>query len=334
MDGAAGESKTTKLLLLDSLLQERHTMLGRLARLGSPLTQQVRQHGHHHAGMDGAAGGVFQQCCGKCLPQYNPARAIPMKWGVVYMGVFMAFWGLCYTVSPFRERQHMTLSYSYEVGSGLHGSLHGILGPLLHCQSIPGEAMQAAGEIEEGGMMTVWAGADGELGRACLAAIEWCKQEQHLEWPVCQVANHLYCGAKVLGGHTLALQFIEENRKDFNIRRTARLPVSGAFHTSLMEPALEPFKTALLNTRVRDPRVPIYSNYDNKIVTRAEQLQRWLPRQMVLAVRWESSMASMFRSGPADLLPQVFECGPGRGLSAILGKVNGKAAKNCKFISC
>ena len=54
----------------------------------------------------------------------------------------------------------------------------------------------------------------------------------------------------------------------------------------------------------------------------------------VSAVRWESSMASMFRSGPADLLPQVFECGPGRGLSAILGKVNGKAAKNCKFISC
>ena len=80
------------------------------------------------------------------------------------------------------------------------------------------------------------------------------------------MANHLYCGAKVLGGHTLALQFIEENRKDFNIRRTARLPVSGAFHTSLMEPALEPFKTALLNTRVRDPRVPIYSNYDNKWV--------------------------------------------------------------------
>merc|ERR1712012_157273 len=89
----------------------RVTMLGRLARLASPLGQQVRHHGHHPASMDGAAGGVFEQCCGKCLPQYNPARAIPMKWGVVYMAVFMGFWGLCYTVSPFRERQHMTLSY-------------------------------------------------------------------------------------------------------------------------------------------------------------------------------------------------------------------------------
>ena len=55
---------------------------------------------------------------------------------------------------------------------------------------------------------------------------------------------------------------------------------------------------------------------------------------MVSSVHWESSMASLFMSKPNDLLPNVFECGPGRSLSAVLGKINGKAAKNCKYIPC
>ena len=71
-------------------------------------------------------------------------------------------------------------------------------------------------------------------------------------------------GWQVIGGHELALRFLEQNKSDFKIRRSARLPVSGAFHTPLMEPAVEPFKLALNNTKIKDPRVPIYSNYDNK----------------------------------------------------------------------
>ena len=65
-----------------------------------------------------------------------------------------------------------------------------------------------------------------------------------------QVANHLYCGAKVVGGHEPALKFLEENKADFKIRRTKRLAVSGAFHTPLMAPALEVFTTAVAQTRL------------------------------------------------------------------------------------
>ena len=204
----------------------------------------------------------------------------------------------------------------------------------IHLVKVRGEAMQAASEIEDGGMMTCFFGSDNDLAFACQVSREFIRREHDIEKPVCQVANHLYCGAKVLAGHKLALKFIEENKSDFKIRRVAMLPVSGAFHTPLMVPALDPFEVALSNTKVHNPRVPIYSNYDNRILTTSYQIKKYLPRQLVSPVRWESSMASLFISKPNDLLPNVLECGPGRSLSAILGKINGRAAKNCKYVQC
>ena len=136
----------------------------------------------------------------------------------------------------------------------------------INLVKVRGEAMQAASDLCNSGMMTVFMGADSELGFGCQVATEWCKRHHDIEDPVCQVANHLYSGAKVVGGHELALQFLEQNKADFKIRKTMRLPVSGAFHTPLMLPAVDPFRQALEHTRVTDPRVPIYSNYDNRWV--------------------------------------------------------------------
>ena len=59
-----------------------------------------------------------------------------------------------------------------------------------------------------------------------------------------------------------------------------------------------------------------------------------LHRQVVSPVRWESAMAALFIARPADSLPRVFECGPGKSLSTVLGKINGKASKNCQYIPC
>ena len=99
----------------------------------------------------------------------------------------------------------------------------------INLVKVRGEAMQAASDLCNSGMMTVFMGADSELGFGCQVATEWCKRHHDIEDPVCQVANHLYSGAKVVGGHELALQFLEQNKADFKIRKTMRLPVSGAF---------------------------------------------------------------------------------------------------------
>ena len=61
-----------------------------------------------------------------------------------------------------------------------------------------------------------------------------------------------------------ALDFIEHNKSDFGIRRTKRLPVSGAFHTDLMKPAVQIFKEALKDVAVERPRVPVFSNFNNQ----------------------------------------------------------------------
>ena len=71
-----------------------------------------------------------------------------------------------------------------------------------------------------------------------------------------------------------------------------------------------------------------------RVITQAYQLRKYLPRQMVSPVRWESAMAALFLARPADSLPRVFECGPGKSLSSVLGKINGKASKNCQYIPC
>ena len=69
-----------------------------------------------------------------------------------------------------------------------------------------------------------------------------------------------------------------------------------------------------------------------RIIKKGYELRKYLPKQMVSAVRWESSMSSMFRSDPNDILPSVYECGPGRGLTAMLNKIHGKAGKKCRYI--
>jgi len=193
------------------------------------------------------------------------------------------------------------------------------------------EAMQAAAELTPSGMMTVIYGPDSHLKFACLAAKEWCKK-QGIENAECSVANYLFPHCKVIAGNDEALDFVKNNLADFKLRRVKRLPVSGAFHTSLMKPALEPMRAAMKLIKIKDPMICVHSNLNGQPYHNARHILANLPKQMCAPVRWEQTMHVIYER-PADVpFPQTYECGPGAALRTILRNVNLSAWKTSRSV--
>ena len=144
------------------------------------------------------------------------------------------------------------------------------------------KAMQGACELAHGGsgMMTVFLHASNRLGQALIGAKLYCKEKLNIEEPVCSVANYLYPECKVIGGHNAALKFIEDNKREFGIARCKRLPVSGAFHTSLMRPAADKFREVLKTVEFRKPRVCVHSNVTGKEYASPIQVTQLLRKQI------------------------------------------------------
>lgn len=130
-----------------------------------------------------------------------------------------------------------------------------------------------------------------------------------------------------------ALRFIADNRRDFGIRAVKVLPVSGAFHSPLMNEAVGPFREALSTARLQDPRIAVFSNVTGKEYRGSAEIASTLPKQIVKCVRWEQTMHHLYdtkalaSADDSTAYPRTFECGPGNSLSNILSKVNGKVAR-------
>lgn len=189
---------------------------------------------------------------------------------------------------------------------------------------IRAEAMQQASEQYPSGMATVIYGPDSQVGKACTAAKEWCL-ERGVDNPECTVANFLFPHCKVVAGSLEALDFLEKNGKDFKLRRVKRLPVSGGFHTKLMESAVEPFKTALKKIQLEPPMIRVYSNVDGKVYHNTDHITRQLPKQIVKPVKWEQLLHVVYERAQGDDFPRTFELSPGNSLTTILKAVNAKA---------
>lgn len=201
---------------------------------------------------------------------------------------------------------------------------------LVHARA---KAMQMASDLTDSGMMTIFYSANAKVGLACEVARKWIKEQHAIEDPVCNIANHLYAGGKVLAGHVQALDFIEANKADFAIRKCKRLPVSGAFHTSLMLPAVTVFKEYLSSIETSDPRITVYSNVDNEVYRNASHVKKLLPKQINNAVKWESIVNNMFKYKEQGQWPRLIECGPGTSLSAMMKNINGQMAKRTSVVA-
>lgn len=186
------------------------------------------------------------------------------------------------------------------------------------------EAIHAASEIYKGGMASIFFGPDSRVMEACKKAKEFCVKN-NVEKPECLISNFMFPRYKILSGSDEALQYLEENFSKFRIRSIKRIKNSSACHSSLMEPAIEPFQRALEQMHIADPLIRVYSNVNGKAYMSAHHILKLLPKQLVRPVKWEQTMHILYSRRQKEYFPRTIVCGPGFALKSILKAVNSKA---------
>jgi len=183
-----------------------------------------------------------------------------------------------------------------------------------------GLAMQAAAELTQSGMVSV-VGLETEQ-------VESIVEHVHQEGEILQLANYLCPGNIVVSGHSAACARIEGPASEAGARMVMPLAVAGAFHTPLMQPAVERLTAVLENVTLQSPRLPVVSNVDAQTHTDPEEIRQLLVQQVVSPVRWEDSMNKLLTDGTE----QFYEIGPGRVLRGLLKRIARKVP--CENISC
>jgi [acyl-carrier-protein] S-malonyltransferase len=196
------------------------------------------------------------------------------------------------------------------------------------------EAMHECCQQVSSGMVTVRVTAASQLDLAMAEAKELAVSTGEYP-PICEVANYLFCGVKVIGASNTCMEFLESNADRFKFQVVKRLQVSGAFHTSLMTPAADVLAKALNEVRLGDARMNIYSNYTGKIYSRKTKIIREnIVKQVDNPVKWEQTMQLLYRLHQDYHFPSFFEVGPGRQLGATLLQVSKKAYKHYVNFPC
>ncbi|MGK0386483.1 MAG: [acyl-carrier-protein] S-malonyltransferase [Patiriisocius sp.] len=131
-------------------------------------------------------------------------------------------------------------------------------------------------------------------------------------------ANYNCPGQLVISGEIEAVNTACEAMKEAGARRALLLPVGGAFHSPLMEPAREELAAAIEATTFKTPACPIYQNVSTTAVTDAIEIQRNLIAQLTAPVKWTQSIQNMI----ADGATQFIEVGPGNVLQGLMRKID------------
>lgn len=132
-------------------------------------------------------------------------------------------------------------------------------------------------------------------------------------------ANYNCPGQLVISGEIEAVAAACESLKAAGARRALLLPVGGAFHSPLMEPAREELALAIEATVFTEPACPIYQNVNAKAVTDPSEIKRNLISQLTAPVKWTQSIQNMIKDGATHFI----EVGPGNVLQGLVKKING-----------
>lgn len=195
------------------------------------------------------------------------------------------------------------------------------------------EAMSECGKLVKSGMVTVRVKAASKLDKALSDARKVAVGNGELD--ICEIANYLYCGVRVIGGSDTCLKFLEDNQERYNIQVLKRLAVSAAFHTRQMETAVEKVAQAFQNIEMHRPVCNVYSNYTGKVMSSKKgDVRGAVAKQVNSPVRWEQIQQFLFRKHQNEVFPRFYEIGPGRQLGAMLFQTSKKMHKNYTHFSC
>lgn len=175
-----------------------------------------------------------------------------------------------------------------------------------------GRAMQAAADATPSAMLSV-------LGMEREPLMRLCDEVRGPD-EVLQIANLLCPGNLVVSGHLSAIERMGPAAESAGAMRTIRLAVAGAFHTAIMQPAVERLERALAGVEIRKPRIPVWSNVDAATHEDPDEIRSLLVRQVCSPVLWEDSVVAMLGAGH-DLF---YEVGPGRVLRGLLKRISRK----------
>lgn len=131
-------------------------------------------------------------------------------------------------------------------------------------------------------------------------------------------ANYNCPGQIVISGTIEAVQSACEAMKEAGAKRALLLPVGGAFHSPLMEPAREELAAAIKATAFTAPACPIYQNVTTTAVTDPSEIKKNLISQLTAPVKWTQSIQQMIADGATDFT----EVGPGNVLQGLLRKID------------
>ena len=176
------------------------------------------------------------------------------------------------------------------------------------------QAMQAACEANPGTMAAVLGLEDDKIIEICnLPSLQGGDGGR----PV--VAANFNCpGQVVISGEIDAVEAACIALKEAGARRALRLPVGGAFHSPLMQPAAEDLASAINKTDFHKPFCPIYQNVSAKPSVEPEIIRENLLKQLTAPVRWTQSVQNMIADGATEF----YEFGPGDVLKGLIRKIN------------
>jgi [acyl-carrier-protein] S-malonyltransferase len=168
-------------------------------------------------------------------------------------------------------------------------------------------AMQKACEMNPSTMAAI-------LGLEDAAVEEVCKSIDDVVVP----ANYNSPGQLVISGSHAGIDAAIEVLKEKGAKRALKLPVGGAFHSPLMEPARIELEEAINQAKFNTPICPVYQNYTAKPSTNPDEIRKNLVSQLTAPVLWTQTVVNMINDGATEFI----ESGPGSVLQGLVKKIN------------